>query len=83
MKLADVPAHVVLNGTPARGKLTEEARSAIESYGVPCAPCSFGHRMGFVHALIDGLTVQETEPRSKASSEVHALYKYIAKEMEV
>ena len=83
VKLANVPAYVVLNGTPARGKLTDEARSAIEAYGVPCVPCSLGHRMGFVHALIDGLTVQETEPRSKASSEVRALYKYIAKEMEV
>ena len=83
VKLANVPAHVVLNGTPARGKLTDEARRAVESYGVPCAPCSLGHRMAFVHALIDGLTVQEAEPRSKASDEVHALYKYLVKEMEV
>lgn len=83
VKLADVPAHVILSGIPARGKLTEEARNAVESYGVPCAPCALGHRMAFVHALIDGLTVQETEPRSKASNEVRALYKYIAKEMEV
>lgn len=83
VKLADVPAHVILSGIPARGKLTEEARNAVECYGVPCAPCALGHRMAFVHALIDGLTVQETEPRSKASSEVRALYKYIAKEMEV
>ena len=83
VKLAKVSARVVLNGTPARGKLTDEARNAIESYGVPCAPCSLGHRMAFVHALIDGLTVQETEPRGKASNEVHALFKYLTKEMEV
>lgn len=83
VKLANVPAYVVLNGTPARGKLTEEARNAIESYSVTCTPCSLGHRIAFVHALIDGLTVQETEPRSKASNEVRELYKYLAKEMEV
>ena len=47
-----------------------------------CAPCSLGHRMAFVHALIDGLTVQEAEPRSKASNEVLTLYKYLVKEME-
>ena len=77
VKLAKVPARVVFNGTPARGRLTEEARSAVAAYDVPCAPCSLGHRMAFVHALIDGLTAQEAEPRSKASSEVHALYQYI------
>lgn len=81
VKLAKVPARVVLNGTPARGRLTEEARSAVEAYDVPCAPCSLGHRVGFVHAVIDGLTVQESEPRSKASHEVRALYQYIIDEM--
>lgn len=82
VKLAKVPACVVFNGTPARGRLTEEARSAVEAYDVPCVPCSLGHRIAFVHALIDGLTVQETEPRSKASHEVRALYQYIVKQME-
>lgn len=83
VKLAKVPARIVFNGTPARGRLTEEARSAVEAYDVPCAPCSLGQRMAFVHALIDGLTVQETEPRSKASGEVRTLYQYITDLMEV
>lgn len=83
VKLSKVPAHIVLNGTPARGKLTEEARNAIESYSVTCTPGSLGHRIAFVHAIIDGLTVQETEPSSKASNEIRALYKYLAKEMEI
>lgn len=81
VKLAKVPAYVVLNGTPARGTLSDEARRAVETYDVPCVPCSLGQRMAFVHALTDGLTVQESEPRSKASSEVQSLYKYIANEM--
>ena len=83
VKLAKVPACVVFNGTPARGRLTDEARSAVEAYNVPCAPCSIGHRIAFVHALIDGLTAQEAEPRGKASREVHALYQYISNQMEV
>ena len=83
VKLAKVPARVVFNGTPARGNLTNEARQAVETYNVPCAPCSIGQRMAFVHALIDGLTVQESEPTGKASHEITALYAYLANEMEV
>ena len=83
VRLANVPAHVVFNGTPARGSLTDEARSAVAAYDVPCVPCSLGHRIAFVHALIDGLTVQESEPRGKASVEVRTLYKYLANEMGV
>ena len=83
VKLANVPACIVFNGTPARGRLTDEARRAVEAYDVPCVPCSLGNRMAFVHALIDGLTAQESEPRGKASGEVRSLYKYIANEMGV
>ena len=83
VRLANVPAHVIFNGTPARGSLTDEARSAVAAYDVPCVPCSLGHRIAFVHALIDGLTVQESEPRGKASVEVRTLYKYLANEMGV
>ena len=82
VKLAKTRACVVFNGTPPRGSLTDEARSAVSAYDVPCAPCSLGHRMAFVHALIDGLTAQESEPRSKASREVIALYEYITNRME-
>ena len=83
VKLAKVPAQVIFNGTPARRRLTDEARGAVEVYDLPCAPCSLGQRIGFVHAMIDGLTAQESQPRSKASREVHALYQYIANQMEV
>ncbi len=83
VKLAKVPAYVVFNGAPARGNLTNEARRAVEAYDVPCAPCSIGQRIAFVHALIDGLTVQEAEPTGKASHEINALYAYLANEIEV
>ena len=56
---------------------------SFEHYGVPCAPREIGSCIAFVHSFISGLTVQEYEPRGKASQEIKALYKYIAKEMEV
>ncbi|MCY4403567.1 MAG: AAA family ATPase [Candidatus Poribacteria bacterium] len=83
INLADVPAHVVLNAVPPRGDLAVETRKAIEHYGVVCAPCEIGSRIAFVHSYISGLTVQEYEPRGKASQEIKAFYKYIAKEMGV
>lgn len=83
VQLARVPAHIVFNAVPPRGDLTEQARQAVEIYDVPCAPCEIGHRIGFVHAYNAGLTVQEFEPKSKASNEISALYTYIANEMGV
>lgn len=76
-RLAKIPVHVVLNGTPARGNLTDQARRAIDSYNVPCAPCAIGQRIAFVHALTDGLSVIESEPYSKASYEIRMLYTYL------
>ena len=83
VNLAKIPAHIVLNAVPARGGLTAQAREAVDIYDVPCAPCEIGHRIGFVHAYNAGLTVQEFEPRSKASNEINLLYTYIANEMGV
>ena len=80
---AKIPAHIVLNAVPARGDLADQARQAVETYDVPCAPCEIGHRIGFVHAYNAGLTVQEFEPKGKASHEINALYTYIANEMGV
>lgn len=83
IRIANVPAHVVLNIVPPRGDLAAEARKAIEHCGVPCAPCEVGNRVAFVRSYIEGLTVQEYEPRGKAAQEVKALYTYIAKEIGV
>ncbi len=83
VNLAKVPAHIVLNAVPARGDLADQARQAVETYDVPCAPCEIGHRIGFVHAYNAGLTVQEFEPKGKATGEINALYAYIANEMGV
>jgi len=83
IQIAKVAACVVLNAVPPRGDLADEARKSIEHYGIPCSPCQIGSRIAFVHSYIAGLTVQEYEPRGKASQEIKALYKHIAKEMGV
>ena len=83
VRLANVPARIILNAVPARGDLAAQARQVVEDFNVPCAPCEIGHRMAFIHSYNAGLAVQEFEPRGKASSEICALYLYIANEMGV
>lgn len=83
IKIAHVPASVVMTVVPPHGDLAEQARMAISHYEIPCAPCNIGQRVAFNHAYTAGLTVQEYEPRGKASGEIKELYKYIAKEIGV
>ena len=83
IKIANVPAQVILNVVPPHGDLAEQARLAISHYDIPCAPCTIGQRVAFNHAFTAGLTVQEYEPRGKASREIKELYAYIAKEMRI
>ena len=78
-----MPAQVILNVVPPHGDLAEQARLAISHYDIPCAPCTIGQRVAFNHAFTAGLTVQEYEPRGKASREIKELYAYIAKEMRI
>ena len=81
--LTKVSARIVLNDVPARGDYAEQAREAVKIYGIPTAPCVVGHRMPFVHAFNASLSVQEYEPKGKASTEIRALYEYLAGEMGV
>jgi chromosome partitioning protein len=81
-QLAGKPAIAVLTQTQARGNLTDEAAEAINSYGIPLAPVSIGNRMAFVHAFTVGKGVLETEPSSKASDEITALYSFIISTIE-
>jgi chromosome partitioning protein len=80
-KLAGKPAVVVLNAVPSRGNLSEEATSAIASYGVEVAPVSIGHRAAYMHTLTVGQAAQEYETRGKAAKEVKSLYTWICKQV--
>ena len=76
-RLAGVPSMVVLNAVPARGTRVAQARRAIATYNIPCAPYELGNRVAFVNAVTSGKTAQESDPRGKASQEVLSLYTHI------
>lgn len=81
--LAKADARIILNGVPHYGDLAEQARAGLHIYDIPCAPCDIGDRIAFTHAYNAGFGVQEFQPRSKASHEITALYKYICQALEV
>lgn len=83
IRLANVPAIVILNAVPPRTTLADEARAAITSYDIETAPCQLGQRIAFVHALTAGLTAQEYEPNGKAAKEINDLYTYVAQQIGV
>lgn len=72
-RLAKTPAAVVINAAP-RGKLAEEARSALERHGVKVLNAVIHQRAAYSHAVIDGRSVHEYEPDGKAAAEIDALY---------
>ena len=80
-------ASIVLNACPAaRGGIgeassTSDARKALKAFGVPVAPVAIVQRAALAHALVGGQAVSETEPASKASKEIRALWRHIEKEM--
>ena len=74
-RIAGVKARVVLNQTPARGRLAADAAEAVRELGVDVSPAELGHRIAFVHAITKGQGVQEFEPHGKAAAEVLALYR--------
>jgi chromosome partitioning protein len=77
--VAGKPAFVVLNAVPPLGKVGEEARRALEHGGVKVALPVLHHLVAFSHAVNDGRTAQELEPRSKAALEVDALFAWVKK----
>jgi chromosome partitioning protein len=80
-------ASIVLNACPApRGGVgeassTSDARKALKAFGVPVAAVSIVQRAPLAHALVGGQAVSETEPASKATKELRALWRYVEKEM--
>ena len=78
--LAKKPAKVILNAVPPRGSFSQQARDAISTYDIDSAPCELGHRVAYMHAIVQGITAQEYQPKSKAAGEVKNLYQWVMKE---
>jgi len=72
-RLAKTPSAVVINAAP-RGKLAEEATSALTQQGIKVLETVLQHRAAYSHAVIDGLSVHEYEPKGKAAEEIDALF---------
>jgi chromosome partitioning protein len=75
--VAGKPAWVVLNAVAPHGKLGEEAAAALRQGGVQVAPLTLHHLVAFAHAVNDGRTAQEYEPKSRAATEVGTLFTWL------
>lgn len=76
-RLAGKRCAVVLNATPPRGSLADEAAAAVAGYEVEVSPARLAQRAAFQHALTAGQTAQEYEAGGKAAEEVESLYMWI------
>ncbi len=79
--LAKKPAQVILNAVPPLGSFAQQAREAIATYDIAPAPYQLSHRVAYMHAIVNGITVQEYEPKGKAAGEVKNLYQWIMTEV--
>jgi chromosome partitioning protein len=82
-KIAQKPVAVVLNGTPPRGNIAEEAKSAVDGYHVEVCPIRIGQRASFIHALSLGQTAQEYDPQGKGAEEIEKLFRWLCKKLEI
>lgn len=77
-RAANTPAAVVINAAP-RGRLAEEARDALARKGVTVIPTVLHQRAAYSHAVIDGRSVHEYEPKGAAAEEIDSLYHHITR----
>ncbi|MGF1475185.1 MAG: ParA family partition ATPase [Geminicoccaceae bacterium] len=66
-------ARLLLNRVPPRGRLLDQAQSAIDEMKTPLLEARLGNRAAFAQAMQRGLSVVELEPRGKASTELNGL----------
>ena len=76
LKLTKTPVAIVLNAIPTHGGREQEARNAVSGFA-PVAPVALYNRVAYFDAMNDGRSVEEYDPRGKASEEIRALYKWV------
>lgn len=72
--VANKPAYVVLNAVPPLGRVGKEARDALRAGDVAVAEPVLHQLVAYSHAVNDGRTAQEFQPKSKATTEIEALF---------
>ena len=80
-KMSGKPYAVVLNAAPVRGKLAKDSRAVLENRGIPVVEPILHHRSAYFHAVLDGQSVHEYQPRGKATGEINKLYLFFNKEV--
>lgn len=75
--VAGKPAFVLLNAVPPQGRVGEEARQALIGGGVAVAEPVLHQLVAFSHAVNDGRSAQELDAKSKAATEISALFDWI------
>ncbi len=75
--VAGKPAFVLLNAVPPQGRVGEEARQALIGGGVAVADPVLHQLVAFSHAVNDGRSAQELDAKSKAATEISALFDWI------
>jgi chromosome partitioning protein len=76
-------AFVLLNAVPPQGRVGEEARNALEAGGVAVAQPLLHQLVAYSHAVNDGRSAQEFDPKSKAAAEIDALFAWVLKHADV
>jgi len=76
--VSKTPSAVVINAAP-RGKLAEEARTALQQQGIIVIDTVLHQRAAYSHAVIDGRSVHEYEPNGTAAAEIDELYNHITR----
>lgn len=76
-EIAKKEAWVLLNGVPPQGKVGEEANQALKSGGVNVAPMAIHNLIAFSHAVNDGRTANEYDPKGKAALEIEKLFQWV------
>ncbi|MCG9132725.1 AAA family ATPase [Candidatus Poribacteria bacterium] len=77
----NVPTHLVFNAVPARSSMLKQAKEVVADYNIQIAPCTVGRRILFSHAVVDGKTAEEFDPKSKAAAEIQTLYTYLEEQL--
>lgn len=80
VQFTGTPAHVVLNGVPARAtKMVEEAKATVDELGLETCPVIFGERADFHRSSSSGEVASEIDANGKAALEVKALWEWTRK----
>jgi chromosome partitioning protein len=66
----------VLNSSPVRARFTAHAALALSQHAPVCTTI-IHQRIDFSMSMLDGRTVQETDPEGKSAQEIKALWAYI------